>query len=77
MLIVFFVIIATYNGEKYIQKQLQSILNQRQQPDEVIIRDDCSTDSTGNLIESFIKENGLSNWSFKINAFNKGYRGNF
>ncbi|MCP0887609.1 glycosyltransferase family 2 protein [Ligilactobacillus sp. WILCCON 0076] len=71
------VIIATYNGEKYIQKQLQSILNQRKQPDEVIIRDDCSTDNTGNLIKEFIKENELSNWSFETNVSNKGYRGNF
>lgn len=38
--------IATYNGEKYILEQLQSILHQLSSDDEVIISDDNSTDST-------------------------------
>ena len=41
---------ATYNGEKYIEKQLQTILNQTLLPDEVIIRDDCSNDKTVSII---------------------------
>lgn len=34
------VCIATYNGEKYIKEQLQSILPQLSENDEVIISDD-------------------------------------
>lgn len=38
--------IATYNGEKYIEQQLKSILCQINNDDEVIISDDNSTDGT-------------------------------
>jgi len=44
---------ATYNGEKYIQKQLESILTQIELDDEVIISDDSSFDSTTNIIKAF------------------------
>lgn len=47
------VCIATYNGEKYIKEQLQSILNQIAVDDEVIISDDDSTDRTIELIKEF------------------------
>lgn len=47
------VCIATYNGEKYIKKQLDSILVQISENDEIIISDDSSSDSTINIIESF------------------------
>ena len=46
------VCIASYNGEKYIKEQLDSILNQIGEQDEVIISDDCSTDKTISIIES-------------------------
>lgn len=44
------VCIATYNGEKYINEQLNSIINQLDVNDEIIISDDSSTDSTLDLI---------------------------
>ena len=47
------VCIATYNGEKYIKEQLDSILKQLSIEDEVIISDDGSSDDTINLISSF------------------------
>ena len=40
------VCVATYNGERYIEQQLQSILAQLTQKDEVIVSDDGSTDAT-------------------------------
>ncbi len=40
------VVMATYNGEKYIREQIDSILNQSYPICELIIQDDCSTDST-------------------------------
>jgi glycosyltransferase involved in cell wall biosynthesis len=44
---------ATYNGEKYIKEQLDSILCQLNSNDEVIISDDNSKDGTLNIIRNF------------------------
>ena len=43
-------LMATYNGEKYIVEQLKSIYNQTVNPDEVLIADDVSNDRTVELI---------------------------
>ena len=40
------VVMATYNGAKYISEQLDSIIAQTLAPDEIIIVDDCSNDNT-------------------------------
>lgn len=40
------VCLAAYNGEKYIQQQIESIISQINQNDELIISDDGSTDAT-------------------------------
>ena len=47
------VCMATYNGEKYIEEQLKSILSQLGENDEVIVSDDSSTDNTLAIVESF------------------------
>lgn len=44
---------ATYNGEKYIKEQLESILCQLGSDDEVIISDDMSSDETLSIVKSF------------------------
>lgn len=72
------VVIATYNGEKYIGEQLESIFEQTFLPDEVIISDDLSTDNTATIVENYIKENGLEDqWKLIINEENLGWRKNF
>ncbi|MEY2701991.1 MAG: hypothetical protein RLY43_624 [Bacteroidota bacterium] len=45
------VCIATFNGQDYIQEQLESILTQLDQSDEIIISDDGSVDATINICE--------------------------
>ena len=45
---------ATYNGEKYITEQINSILIQMRENDEIIISDDESNDRTIEIIESLI-----------------------
>jgi glycosyltransferase involved in cell wall biosynthesis len=40
------VVLCTYNGEKYLEQQLLSILNQTRLPDEIILSDDGSGDQT-------------------------------
>lgn len=47
------VCIATYNGEKYIKEQLDSILCQLSIVDEVIVSDDNSSDSTLDIIQNY------------------------
>lgn len=43
----------TYNGEKYIKEQLESILYQNIYIDEIIVCDDGSTDHTIDIIQSY------------------------
>lgn len=47
------VCMATYNGERFVAEQLQSILNQLGPDDEVVISDDGSTDNTINIVRAF------------------------
>lgn len=44
---------ASYNGEKYIKQQMDSIFDQSIQIDELIISDDSSTDKTIEIIKSY------------------------
>lgn len=47
------VCIATYNGERFLKEQLDSILIQLKPEDELIIVDDASRDNTVNLIKNY------------------------
>ncbi|MFN8575920.1 MAG: glycosyltransferase family 2 protein [Candidatus Sericytochromatia bacterium] len=49
------ILLATYNGEKYLEEQLDSIINQTYKNWFVIVRDDGSSDLTLNIIEQFCK----------------------
>src|SRR4051812_27217503 len=47
------ILLATYNGEQYIEEQLQSLFNQTYTNWRLIIRDDCSTDNTPAVIHEY------------------------
>lgn len=47
------VCLAAYNGERFIQQQIDSILSQLSDDDELIISDDGSTDGTISIISSY------------------------
>jgi glycosyltransferase involved in cell wall biosynthesis len=47
---------ATYNGEQFIEKQIESLLHQTYRPIEIIISDDGSTDNTLIIVEEYIKK---------------------
>ena len=47
------VCMASYNGSKYIQKQIESILKQINKNDQLIIVDDHSSDNTISIVEDF------------------------
>lgn len=49
------ILMATYNGERYISEQIESILRQTYTNWELIIQDDCSTDDTAAIVYRYIK----------------------
>lgn len=66
---------ATYNGEKYLHKQIDSILTQDYQNFELIIRDDCSTDSTKDILKQYLEKDKRIKVIF--GEENLGFRKNF
>lgn len=67
----------TYNGAKYIIKQLDSLRQQTRKPDEVIIFDDCSKDKTVEITLEYIQKWNLTGWTIKSNKNNLGWKRNF
>ncbi|MGX7199738.1 glycosyltransferase [Enterococcus nangangensis] len=51
------VLMSTYNGEKYLEEQLKSILNQSYPKVKIYIRDDGSTDGTINILKKYAQNN--------------------
>ena len=49
------ILLATYNGEKFIEKQLSSIISQQRVHVDIFISDDTSNDQTLNICQSFSK----------------------
>ena len=47
------ILLATYNGEKYLVEQLDSILSQTYSNFRLVISDDCSTDGTRKILEEY------------------------
>ena len=70
------VLLCTYNGEKYIQEQLSSIINQSKMVDEIIVSDDCSRDHTIKKVEEFA-QNCKINIKINSNSLNTGFKKNF
>ncbi|MBP3234736.1 MAG: glycosyltransferase family 2 protein [Eubacterium sp.] len=50
------IMMATYNGEKFIKEQIDSIINQTYQDWMLYISDDCSTDDTVNIIDDYCRQ---------------------
>lgn len=67
----------TFNGQAYIEQQLQSILNQSIQADEIIICDDCSSDNTVSIIRKVMEDYPSAPIKLTVNKENKGYIKNF
>lgn len=68
------VAMATYNGEKYLREQLDSLYSQTRVPDEIVVVDDRSTDKTKEILEEYHLKKGLR---FFINERNLGVNQNF
>ena len=69
------IILATFNGEKYLSQQLSSIAAQSYKDIELIICDDGSVDGTRKIIQEFAEKN--SHTSYYFNSTNLGVNKNF
>lgn len=49
------ILLSTYNGEKYLKEQIDSLLNQSYQNFRIIIRDDGSCDGTLNILNDYVQ----------------------
>jgi biofilm PGA synthesis N-glycosyltransferase PgaC len=78
-------ITAAKNEELFIEKTIQSVLNQTIKPEKWIIVSDGSTDKTNNIVEQYINRNKFielialppdekRNFSSKVNALNKALK---
>jgi glycosyltransferase involved in cell wall biosynthesis len=67
---------ATYNGENFLQRQLDSFLSQTRQPDELVVCDDGSSDDTLGILEHFRQ---VAPFAVRIyrNQVNLGFTKNF
>lgn len=68
------VLISTYNGEKYLEELLDSVLKQKNVDVDILIRDDGSTDNTINIIKKYAQKE--SNIEFFVGK-NIGYAKSF
>ena len=67
------VLMATYNGEKYLQEQLDSIYRQKNVMVDVLVRDDGSSDLTQEILEMNSKTKNLTWYSGEHKNVQKGF----
>lgn len=69
------VVMATYNGARFVKEQIDSILRQTIQNIEIVVCDDCSTDNTWEILQEYAKDD----FRFRIhrNDKNLGFCKNF
>jgi len=69
------VVMCTYNGERFLREQLDSILAQTRPADEIIVQDDRSDDSTMDILRQYASRyNNIKVWQ---NDRNLGFNLNF
>ena len=70
------VALCTYNGAPYLREQLESVATQTRRPDELVVRDDGSSDDTVAVLEAFAAESPFPVRRLPSGA-NLGYAKNF
>lgn len=71
------VLLSSYNGEKYIREQIMSILAQKQVEVYLFIRDDCSEDSTVQIIDDLCRSNCNVLFTNRNERINVGVKNSF
>lgn len=69
------VALATYNGDNFLEEQLDSLLSQTYQNIEIVISDDRSTDGTQSILQEYTQKDERVRWS--INKNQRGFISNF
>ena len=69
------VLLSTYNGEKYVREQIDSILAQQGVDVYIKASDDCSKDGTVIILEEY--KNNYPNFDYTVNVTNKNFTYNF
>ncbi len=66
------ILLSTYNGEKYLRNQIDSIINQSYTNWQLLLRDDLSTDNTSEIIGEYEKKDSRIRLIRKISGKNIG-----
>ncbi len=70
------VAICTWNGERFLRQQLESMLRQTRLPDEIVLRDDASSDRTVPLAKEILSHAGMD-VDILVQPHNVGSNANF
>lgn len=57
------ILLSTYNGERFIEEQMESLLNQDNVLIDILVRDDGSSDNTINILDKYQKDKKLKYYS--------------
>ncbi|TWH09937.1 glycosyltransferase family 2 protein [Pseudoxanthomonas taiwanensis] len=73
------VVLCTYNGERFLGPQLESLLAQLRLPDEIVVQDDASSDGTWERLQAFAARARVRGVAVELqrNPANLGYVRNF
>jgi glycosyltransferase involved in cell wall biosynthesis len=66
------VLMLTYNHQAFLQEALEGIRTQTRTPDEVVISDDGSTDSTQQMLRDYVERHALHHWHLMLSPINRG-----
>ncbi len=69
------VVVCTYNGERFLRQQLDSLLAQTYPPCEIRIHDDGSTDATVDIVRDYARRDSRVKWH--VNRPGLGFNLNF
>lgn len=67
------ILISTYNGEKYIGQQIESILSQSYQNFHIFVRDDCSSDKTVQIVSTYINTGKVTLYADENIGFSQSF----
>lgn len=71
------VLLSTYNGEKFLGEQLESLLTQSHENFILVVRDDGSRDKTVSILESYARDHSERIFLLPNDGENKGASGGF
>lgn len=71
------ILLATYNGSRFLASQLDSILAQTYQDYVIVVRDDCSTDDTRLILERYQTAQPQKFHVLEPDSINRGASANF